>query len=76
MIMRDREANTVNDIARNIPTISAALENRQAEYQATMVEMEGKIADQSAIVLIDSGASSSYISPQVVEKCNLKTEKF
>ena len=27
MILRDREATTVNDIARNIPTISAALEN-------------------------------------------------
>ena len=27
MIMRDREATTVNDIARNIPTISAPLEN-------------------------------------------------
>ena len=27
MIMRDREATTVNDIATNIPTISAALEN-------------------------------------------------
>ena len=41
-----------------------------------MVEMEGKIANQSVTVLIDPGASLSYISPQVVEKCNLKTEKF
>ena len=76
MIMRDREATTVNDIARNIPTISAALENRQEEHQATMVEMEGKISDQSVTVLIDSGVSLSYISPQVVEKCNLKTKKI
>ena len=76
MIMRDREATTVNDIARNIPTISAALENRQADHQATMVEMEGKISDQSVTVLIDPGASLSYISPKIVEKCNLKTEKF
>ena len=50
MIMRDREATTINDIARNIPTISAALENRQAENQATMVQMEGKIYDQSVTV--------------------------
>ena len=76
MIMRDREATTVNDIARNIPTISATLQNRQAEHQDTMVEMEGKISDQSVTVLIDLGASLSYISPQVVEKCNIKTEKF
>ena len=73
MIIRDRKATIVNDIARNIPTISAALENRQAEHQATMVEMEGKIADQSVTVLIDPGASLSYISPKIVEKCNLKT---
>ena len=38
--------------------------------------MEGKIVDQSVTVLIDPGASLSYISPQVIEKCNLKTEKF
>ena len=76
MILKDREATTVNDIARNIPTISAALENSQAEHQATMVEMEGKIADQYIIVLIYPGASLSYITPQVVEKCNQKTEKF
>ena len=75
MIMRDREATTMNDIARNIPTISEALENLQAEHQA-MVEMEGKIADHSVTVLINPGASLSYISPQFVEKCNLKTEKF
>ena len=74
--MRDREATTVNDIARNIPTISAALENQQAEHQPTMVEMEGKISDQSVTVLIDLGASLSYISPQFVEKCNIKTEKI
>ena len=66
----------MNDVARNIPTINAALENRQAEHQSTMVEMEGKISDQSVTILIDPGASLSYISPQVVEKCKLRTEKF
>ena len=76
MLMRDREATTVNDIARNIPTISAALENWQAEHQATMVEMEGNISDLPVSILIDPGASLSYISPKIVEKCNLKTEKF
>ena len=66
MIMRDREATIVNDIARNIPTISVALENRQEEHQATMVEMEGKISDQIVTVLIDLGASLSYVSPKIV----------
>ena len=41
-----------------------------------MVKMEGKIVDQYVTVLIDPGASLSYISPQVVEKCKLKTKKF
>ena len=76
MLMRDREATTINDIARNIPTISATLENRQAKHQATMVEMEGKISDLSVTVLIDPGASLSHIIPNIVEKCNLKIEKF
>lgn len=76
MLTRDREVTTVNDIARNIPTISAALENRQAKHQATMVEMEGNISDLPVSVLIDPGASLSYISPNIVEKCNLKTKKF
>ena len=76
MISREREATTVNDIARNIPTISAALENRQEEHQATMVEIEGKISELPITVLIDPGASLSYISPGIVEKCNLKPENF
>ena len=73
MVLRDREATIVNDITRNIPTINAALENRQVEHQSSMVDMEGKISDQFVTILIDSGASLSYISPQVVEKCKLRT---
>ena len=76
MISTEGEATIVNDIARNIPTISAALENRQAEHQATMVEVEGKISDLPVTVLIDLGASLSYISLGVVEKCKIKPEKF
>ena len=41
-----------------------------------MVEMEGKISDQYITILIDLGASLSYISPKVVEKCKLRKEKF
>ena len=63
-------------MARNIPKISVNLEDHQAEHQSTMVEVEGMIVDQSISVLIDPGASLSYISPQMVEKCKLKSEKF
>ena len=41
-----------------------------------MVEFEGKISDLSVAVLIDPGATLSYISPKVVECCKLQTVKF
>ena len=37
-----------------------------------MVQMEGIIFKQSISVLVDLGASLSYIVPHVVEKCKLK----
>ena len=33
---------TVGDLARTMPRINAALENRQAKYQTSMVEVEGR----------------------------------
>ena len=36
------EASTVNEIARNIPRINATLEDRHADHQSTMLEVEGK----------------------------------
>ena len=41
-----------------------------------MVEFEGKILDFSITVLIDPGATLSYISPKIVEHCKLQSEKF
>ena len=41
-----------------------------------MLDMKGTIFDQSATILIDQGASLRYTSPQVVEKCKLRIEKF
>jgi len=38
-----REVTTIGEIARSIPQIIAALENRQAEYQTSMVEVEGML---------------------------------
>eukprot|EP00253_Pinus_taeda_P004218 PITA_04218 len=56
--------------------INAALEDRQADYQPTMIEFEGKIFDRTVSVLVDPGATLSYISPKVVESCGLQTTKF
>eukprot|EP00253_Pinus_taeda_P002642 PITA_02642 len=70
------EASTVGDVARSMPRINAALEDRQADYQPTMIEFEGKIFDRAVSVLVDPGATLSYISPKVVESCGLQTTKF
>ena len=59
-----QEASTVGDVARNIPRINAALEDRQADFQPTMIELEGKLLSQNVSVLVDLGASLSYISPK------------
>ena len=63
-----QEKMTVGDLARTMPRINAALENRQADYQTSMVEVEGKINQTPIAILIDLGASLSYISPNLVEK--------
>eukprot|EP00253_Pinus_taeda_P011093 PITA_11093 len=70
------EASTAGDVARSIPRINAALEDRQADYQQMMVEFEGKIFDRIISVLIDPGATLSYVSPKVLENCNLQSVKF
>ena len=49
---------------------------RQADYQTSMVEVEGMINQTPVTILIDLGASLSYIAPQIVEKCKLSIDKF
>ena len=70
-----QEASTVNDIAKNIPRINVALENRQTDHQSTMLEVEGKISNTYVSILIDSWASLSYIAPRVLENFKLSKEK-
>eukprot|EP00253_Pinus_taeda_P010631 PITA_10631 len=70
------EASTVGEVGRSVPRINAALEDRQAEYQPTMVEFEGKISNLPISILIDPGATLSYVNPKVVEHCNLQSVKF
>ena len=67
---------TIGDLARTMPRINAALENRQADYQTSMMEVEGKLNQTPISILIDPGAIMSYVSPSLVEKCKLPVEKF
>ena len=71
-----QEEMIVGDLARTMPRINTALENMQADYQTSMVEVEGKLNLTPISILIDPGASLSYISPNLVEKCKLSVEKF
>eukprot|EP00253_Pinus_taeda_P011178 PITA_11178 len=71
-----QEASTVGEVGRSIPRINAALEDRQAEYQPTMVEFEGNISNLAVSILIDPGATLSYVSPKIVERCKLQSTKF
>ena len=63
---------TVGQVTRSIPRIYAELEDFQADHQSTMVEVEGKIAEQSVSVLIDPGSTHSCITARIVEICDFK----
>ena len=41
-----------------------------------MIEVEGKINDQPISILIDSGASHSYLDPKIVERFQLSRSKL
>jgi hypothetical protein len=70
-----QEADTIEDMGRSMPRIYAALDNKQAEYQYPMIEVEGKIDNQPIAILIDYGASHSYINPNLVERFHLQRRK-
>lgn len=56
----------VVEVARSIPKINATIEDHQATHQPIMIEFEGKIFDPTISILIDWGATLSYISPKIV----------
>lgn len=58
-------------MARNIPRINVALEDRQEDYQPTMIELEGKLLSQLVSILVDPGENLSYVIPKLVEICRL-----
>jgi hypothetical protein len=70
-----QEATTVNDVARGMLQIHATLEIKQADHQASVVEMEGMIFNHIISILIDLGSNLSYVSPQTIERCKLHQVK-
>jgi hypothetical protein len=62
-------------MGRNVPRIYATLDNKQAEYQSHMIEVECMINNQTLVILIDLGASHSYIDPKMVKILQLPRSK-
>jgi hypothetical protein len=62
-------------VARSVPQIYAALDNNQADHQASVVEIEGMIFNHLVSILIDPGSNLSYIAPKAVDKCKLQPQK-
>jgi hypothetical protein len=52
-----------------MPHIYAALDNKQADHQASVVEMEGMITNRLISILIDPGSNLRYVVPQTIYKC-------
>jgi hypothetical protein len=53
--------------------IYAAVNNRQAKHQSTMVESSGTLNHINVKILFYSGATDSFISPSALEKSGLAT---
>ena len=51
--------------------IYAAIKNRQAEHQSTVVELSGMLNHINVKILFDSGATDSFVSPYTLEKSGL-----
>lgn len=64
----------MGDVAQSVPQFYAALDNRQADHQAFIIEMDGKLSDQIVSILIDPRSNYSYVNPDLVDKCSLKKE--
>ena len=70
-----QEAETMGQVERTVPSIYAALEDRQEDHQSNVVEVACKIDEQSVSILIDHGSTHNYITPTLVEMCSLKKSK-
>ena len=70
-----QQAETLEDMGNKMPRIYAALDNKKAKFQSHMIEVEGMINNHAFTILIDSGASHSYVDPKVVESLHLTKSK-
>jgi hypothetical protein len=55
-----------------MPWIYESLENKQADHQASVVEMKCMISNPLVSILIEPGSNLIYVAPQTVDKCKMK----
>jgi hypothetical protein len=67
-----QEDDTMDNMGRGMPMFYASFDNRKIYYQSHMIEVECKINNYPIAILIDFGASNSYIDPKIVERFKLK----
>jgi hypothetical protein len=70
-----QQVETMEDMGKSVPRIYASLDNKKDEFQSHMIEVEGMINNHAFTILIESGASHSYIDPKVVEIFNFPRSK-
>jgi uncharacterized membrane protein YcaP (DUF421 family) len=75
MVENIHEASTVGDVGRSLHQINAVMDGRQDNHKSTVVKIEGKINNTRISILIDPGATLSYITPGVVDSNTLKRTK-
>ena len=48
------------------------MENKHADHQALIIEMDRKLFDQVVSILIDPRSNYSFINPDLVDTCGLR----
>jgi hypothetical protein len=66
---------TVGDLGK-AHRIHAMVNNHQEEHQLTMLEMSGIVADQTLHILIDLGATESFISGEALKIIKVNTIEY
>ena len=75
MLHNIQEASTIGEIGKNYHIINVALKDRQADHHSAIAEIEGSIYNHILAMLIDLGANLSYVTPRMMELCQLTKVK-
>jgi len=64
----------VGNVGQSVPRIYAALDNKHADHQVSIIEMDSKLCDQVVSIFIEPRSNYSYVNPELVDKCGLNKE--